>query len=252
MTDSSMITDSVLQETIENEDMTSETAHPPRHVQEEKEEELTRTSVSGDQAVPPFPASGSSIVSNDKLMHDVSDSSGVVSSSDSTGSAMDESSDSSSEESDQDEHQAHFTVPESTDEPAEPEHQNSVGAGAGLHHTLPERPLPMDVEPQIELATDEQATENQGQASRESSISDGYEPPEPEVTASPAESAYSPPFSPASPGPVETIEASTTDGKKLADEPLTETVQALDIQQPSTSTQVGILDVRCTLIPPRA
>ncbi|PWY96470.1 hypothetical protein BO94DRAFT_454319 [Aspergillus sclerotioniger CBS 115572] len=245
------VEDPVLQETIENGDMTPENAHPPQSVQEEREEESTRVSVQGAQAVLPVSASGSSIVSNDKLMHDVSDSSGEVSSSDSTGSAMDESSDSSSEESDQDEHQAHNPVPKTTDEPAEPEPQKSVEAGAGLHHNLPERPLPMDVEPQVELAIDEQATENQDQASRESSVSDGYEPPEPEVTASPAESSYSPPFSPASPGPVEPIETSTTDSMKQANEPLTETVQALDTQQPSTSTQVGILDVRCTSIQPR-
>ncbi|PYI02410.1 hypothetical protein BO78DRAFT_325145 [Aspergillus sclerotiicarbonarius CBS 121057] len=241
----------VLQEALENGEMTPEIAHSGLPVQEEKEaEESARESVQGDQTAPPVPASGSSIVSNDKLMHDVSDSSGEVSSSDSTGSAMDESIDSSSDESvDQDEHQAHTPVPETsgletTGEPAEHDQQNSMEAGTDLHHTLPERPLPMDVDPQ-------QASENQGQDSRESSVSDGYEPPEPEVTASPADSTYSPPFSPASPGPVEPMETSTTDGMKQAEEPLTGNVQALDIQRPSASTQVGVLDVRRTSTPPR-
>ncbi|RAL06039.1 uncharacterized protein BO80DRAFT_343901 [Aspergillus ibericus CBS 121593] len=234
---------------LENGEMTPEIPQAELPVQEEKEaQESARETVQGDQIAPPVPTSGSSIVSNDKLMHDVSDSSGDVSSSDSTGSAMDESSDSSSDESvDEDEHQAQTPVSETnglevTDEPAEHDQHNSVEAVADLHHTLPERPLPMDVEPQAEPVADEQAIENEGQASRESSVSDGYEPPEPEVTASPADSTYSPPFSPASLGPVESMDLSTTDGMKQADEPLTGNIQALDIQQPSAATQVGVLD----------
>ncbi|PWY90883.1 hypothetical protein BO70DRAFT_283449 [Aspergillus heteromorphus CBS 117.55] len=207
-------------------------------------------------------ARGLSTISVDKMMDHISDSPHDPSTdSDSTGSAMDESSDSSSDDSD-DQHgmQARTPVPEtgevwSPKAPTEDEqpHVDELGA-ANIHHPIPEDSQSASCEPQVGMIFDEQATRSLERSSRESSVSDAYEPPEPEVTASPADSTYSPPFSPASPGPIEPTEVSSlsVDETKQAEQPLTGVVQELEIEQPIASTQVGVLDVRCTANRPRA
>lgn len=246
----------------ENEYATSEPTHAGLPIDKEMEdEEPLRQSVVSEEVPEPDSGNGSSIVPDPKVMDDVSESSGEVSSSDSMGSAMDESSDSSSDESaDEEMLPAHTPAPETNTPgesggPAEDGQPEPIEAAAGLQHDLPERPRTLDAEPQAELqpesTADEQVAENLGQASRESSVSDAYEPPEPEETASPADSSYSPPFSPASPDPVDPLEVSTADETRQADEPLTRKVQEWDTQQPSAYAQVGILDVRCTSIPPK-
>ncbi|GLA39887.1 hypothetical protein AnigIFM63309_007491 [Aspergillus niger] len=237
----------------ENEYATSEPTHAGLPIDKEMEdEEPLRQSVVSEEVPEPDSGNGSSIVPDSKVMDDVSESSGEVSSSDSTGSAMDESSDSSSDESaDEEMLPAHTPAPETNTPgesggPAEDGQPEPIEAAAGLQHDLPERPRTLDAEPQAELqpesTADEQVAENLGQASRESSVSDAYEPPEPEETASPADSSYSPPFSPASPDPVDPLEVSTADETRQADEPLTRKVQEWDTQQPSAYAQVGILD----------
>ncbi|OJJ72549.1 hypothetical protein ASPBRDRAFT_54372 [Aspergillus brasiliensis CBS 101740] len=232
-----------------NESMTPELMHAGLPVEKEPEnKESPRQSVVSEEVPEPQSGNGSSIVPDDKVMDDVGESSGELSSSDSTGSAMDESSDSSSDESlDEEELPAHTPVPEANapgepGESAEDEQPEPTEAEADFHHDLPERPRTLDAELQAEPAADERVTEDQGQASRESSVSDAYEPPEPEETASPADSSYSPPFSPASPDPVDALEVSMADETRQADEPLTRKVQELDTQQPSAYAQVGILD----------
>ncbi|RAH62868.1 hypothetical protein BO85DRAFT_359557 [Aspergillus piperis CBS 112811] len=241
------------QQCSEIEHAISEPTHAASPVNKEPEdEEPSHQSVVSEEVHEPDSGNGSSVVPDDKVMDDVSESSGEVSSSDSTGSAMDESSDSSSDESlDEEELPTHTPAPETNTPlesggPAEDGQPEPIEAEAGIHHDLPERPRTLDAEPRAELhseqVADEQVIEDQGQASRESSVSDAYEPPEPEETASPADSSYSPPFSPASPEPVDSLEVSTADETRQADEPLTRKVQEWDTQQPSAYAQVGILD----------
>ncbi|KAL2809560.1 hypothetical protein BJX63DRAFT_350825 [Aspergillus granulosus] len=83
-------------------------------------------------------------------------------------------------------------------------------------------------------------------ASRESSVSEAYEPPEPVESSSStgSDSSYSPAPSPNSLGPVTNTDVSgpPEDPPQEAGEPLTGKVQELDFQQPSQYSQIGILD----------
>ncbi|KAL2820506.1 hypothetical protein BDW59DRAFT_150825 [Aspergillus cavernicola] len=82
------------------------------------------------------------------------------------------------------------------------------------------------------------------QASRESSISEAYEPPEPDDSASSAGSNYSPAPSPEFPSPAADMDVSGSSEKQSQEvgEPLTGKAQELDFQQPSQYHQFGILD----------
>ncbi|KAL2833153.1 hypothetical protein BJY01DRAFT_225435 [Aspergillus pseudoustus] len=87
-------------------------------------------------------------------------------------------------------------------------------------------------------------------ASRESSVSEAYEPPEPEESSSSSgsDSSYSPAPSPNPPGPATNMDVSgpLEDPPQEAGEPLTGKVQELDFQQPSQYSQIDILDnARC-------
>ncbi|KAL3452181.1 hypothetical protein BJX65DRAFT_267680 [Aspergillus insuetus] len=82
--------------------------------------------------------------------------------------------------------------------------------------------------------------------SRESSISEAYEPPEPEDTISStgSDSSYSPAPSPHPLDPTmnQVVSGPSEDPPQEAGEPLTGKVQELDVQQPSQYSQIGILD----------
>ncbi|KAJ0416278.1 hypothetical protein BJY00DRAFT_236720 [Aspergillus carlsbadensis] len=82
--------------------------------------------------------------------------------------------------------------------------------------------------------------------SRESSVSEAYEPPEPEESTSSAgsDSSYSPAPSPHPLDPTINLDISgpSEDPPQEAGEPLTGKVQELDVQQPSQHSQIGILD----------
>ncbi|PYH98497.1 hypothetical protein BO71DRAFT_480378 [Aspergillus ellipticus CBS 707.79] len=244
--------DSGVQEITEDSEMLPENSQSELPALEDTDS--VQESILPETVPQPNTAGQSTAVSDDKMMDDVSVSPDEPSTdSDSTGSAMDESSDSSSEGSvDEEDLQLQTTVPEtsaprSPEEPIEDE-QAKVDESRtdDLQHPLPERPQPVDVESRDDVVSDEQVTDANEQASRESSVSDGYEPPEPEA-ASPADSTYSPPFSPASPGPIDPPEIPdlSTDEAKQAEQPLTRNVQDLETQQqprPIASAQVGILD----------
>ncbi|KAL4750924.1 hypothetical protein BDW72DRAFT_174964 [Aspergillus terricola var. indicus] len=81
-------------------------------------------------------------------------------------------------------------------------------------------------------------------ASRESPVSEAYEPPEPEESANASDSNYSPAPSPDfhSPAPNMEVSGPSEDQSKEAGEPLTKKVQELDFQQPSQHSQIGPLD----------
>ncbi|KAG2414413.1 hypothetical protein HFD88_003604 [Aspergillus terreus] len=169
------------------------------------------------------------------------DSSSDVSttSSESEGSAMDESSDSdsssnsgdsdSSSDSDGSEEER---IP--SPRPSAPEglHESQATAQASLdepatEHPLPERPPFTDIVNEANVVSnshehDVGKTQDQTTAD-ESSDSEAYEPPEPEATASSADSDYTPPSNPPSPGPVDAmdISQSSTDQSQNVGELLT-------------------------------
>ncbi|KAL4925784.1 uncharacterized protein BDV17DRAFT_179168 [Aspergillus undulatus] len=92
-----------------------------------------------------------------------------------------------------------------------------------------------------------QAQESENRASRESSVSEAYEPPEPEESASGSESSYSPAPSPDfhSPATNMDVSGSSEDQPLEAGEPLTAKVQELEPQQSSQYYyDIGPLDVR--------
>lgn len=89
------------------------------------------------------------------------------------------------------------------------------------------------------------ATDSENAGSHGSSVSDNYEPPEPEESASVSDSSYSPAPSPDFASPSKDMEISPVDNQSQeAGEPLTEKVQELDFQQPSQYPQIRLLDVR--------
>ncbi|PLB45882.1 hypothetical protein P170DRAFT_254313 [Aspergillus steynii IBT 23096] len=206
------------------------------------------STVSASNEVPSMPMETQSRV-------DSSHESSAVSSSESEGSAMDESSDSDSEDSmsiDEDESEGPEPEPVSESIPpnAASEPQDSQeGAdqpSAKSQHSPREVSPVVNTENRTSVASEsgEEVEMSKDDDSSESSGSDGYEPPEPETTASPANSVYSPPFSPPPPGPIEPSEASmpTVDQSNQAGELLTTNDQEVDVEPPKEHVQVGLLD----------
>ncbi|RLM00852.1 hypothetical protein CFD26_101760 [Aspergillus turcosus] len=170
--------------------------------------------------------------------------------SESLGSAMDESAD-SSEDSVSADREESMECETPTPEPPVPEalggipdtDRKTVEDEVTHDHALPERPRILhapdagdageagDVLP----PNAEEAQELEKQVSRESSVSDAYEPPEPEEDTSPADSAYTPPFSPVSLASVKSAEV------ERADMPLMGRVQELEVQrQISPQQKIGL------------
>ncbi|PLN86377.1 hypothetical protein BDW42DRAFT_159145 [Aspergillus taichungensis] len=173
-----------------------------------------------------------------------------ISSSDSTGSAMDESNGSSSESSGspdpEDARQRTPPLSGAPDQMSEDQDNNDQAKTEGPH-PLPERPpLAIDQTAADAVAdtTEQVAGFSRDQSSRESSVSEVYEPPEPEGNDSPAGSVYTPPFDPPSPGPVELDEGPRSPSNQLqkADDVLTGKDQGLEVQRPRYHAQVGLLD----------
>ncbi|KAL4821135.1 hypothetical protein BDW67DRAFT_78557 [Aspergillus spinulosporus] len=105
--------------------------------------------------------------------------------------------------------------------------------------------LPGDQPSNLQPSTDQDlGVESENLASRESPVSEAYEPPEPEESANASDSNYSPAPSPDfhSPAPNMEVSGPSEDQPKEAGEPLTEKVQELDFQQPSQYSQIGPLD----------
>ncbi|PTU25258.1 hypothetical protein P175DRAFT_0521055 [Aspergillus ochraceoroseus IBT 24754] len=102
-----------------------------------------------------------------------------------------------------------------------------------------------EIQPQSDMTctAEENDVAMEDQSCGESSVSEAYEPPEPEESSA-AGSTYSPPLSPVSPGSLapEETPKSREDQSKEAGEPLTGKVQELDFQQPSHYPRVGLLD----------
>ncbi|RHZ63919.1 uncharacterized protein CDV56_108713 [Aspergillus thermomutatus] len=168
--------------------------------------------------------------------------------SESLGSAMDESAD-SSEGSVPADGEESMECETPTSEPCVPEalssipetDQKTVEGEINPDHALPERPR-VPHAPDAGNAADvlppnaQEVRELEKQVSRESSISDAYEPPEPEADSSPADSVYTPPFSPVS---LASVKSAEVFGVERADMPLMGKVQELEVQ-PQTSSQQKI------------
>ncbi|RAL08600.1 uncharacterized protein BO97DRAFT_428247 [Aspergillus homomorphus CBS 101889] len=193
----------------------------------------------------------------DTIMDDVHEEQMATSSSDSMSSSMDESSDSDSESDDPASVESEASVSQSpapaTVEPEVLDEQTGEieqEKPVDLDSNNPSLELSQLTNPESQVNTasdehmDESAPELLERGSRESSVSDAYEPPEPEMTASPAGSTYSPPFSPASPGPVEPTDDSESPSNEAikASEPLTETDQGLGVYQPRNLARISPLD----------
>ncbi|KAL4961802.1 uncharacterized protein BDV14DRAFT_179677 [Aspergillus stella-maris] len=168
-------------------------------------------------------------------------------------SSMDESSDDSSSDSDPSDE----GVPDAQNTSAD-----SVAPGSGAETTNAGRPsqaeglevgdVPSDnqysafVPPNDTLsgAGEIQAQKSESVRSRESSVSEAYEPPEPEESGSASESSYSPAPSPDFPSPSTNMEVSGSSAEQSeeAGETLTEKVQDLPVQQPSHYHNIGALD----------
>ncbi|GFF73770.1 hypothetical protein CNMCM6936_002084 [Aspergillus lentulus] len=167
--------------------------------------------------------------------------------SESLGSAMDESAD-SSEDSAPADHEESMECESPTPEPSLHEALSGIPATdrktvedeMTSDNALPERQrIPhsdagtaRDVLPR----NADEVQELEEQPSRESSISDAYEPPEPEADSSPSDSVYTPPFSPVSLASVKSAEVSRVE---RADMPLMGKVQELE-DEPETSSPHGL------------
>ncbi|KAF7179417.1 hypothetical protein CNMCM7691_008350 [Aspergillus felis] len=161
--------------------------------------------------------------------------------SESLGSAMDESAD-SSEESVPADREESMECETPTPEPSVHEalsvpatDRKTVEDEITPDHALPERQHIPHASGNAGGALPPNADEVQDlekQVSRGSSISDAYEPPEPEADSSPADSVYTPPFSPVSLASVKSAEVSRVD---RADMPLMGKVQELEVQTEASS-----------------
>ncbi|KAJ1710801.1 hypothetical protein NYO67_7006 [Aspergillus flavus] len=214
-----------------------------------------------DTSNPPRP---SDITAGQRDVSEVSRESTPTSSSDSTGSSMDESSDSDSDDSDDDsDDSASVEQEEPNARPPVPDVPMSVVSDGvkeinqvapsplseDHHDPLPNQPQATNVTDQSDMSSsssDQDIEMTEDQASDNSTVSEAYEPPEPEGNASPANSVYSPPFSPASPGPVEptvepTVASSPVEKPQNTGEPSFGTVQELGVSQLGNN-QVGLLD----------
>ncbi|RAH84865.1 hypothetical protein BO86DRAFT_208668 [Aspergillus japonicus CBS 114.51] len=237
---------------------------PPRPIIDQVPEPTSAQVPVHNEAVPPTDnASPSDVaVSNaehekDTVMDDADEEQMATSSSDSMSSSMDESSDSDSESDDSASVASEASVarssapatagPEANDDQAPEIEQETPAESESDDPSLKQSQL-TNTESQANITSDEHmegsAPEVQDRGSRESSVSDAYEPPEPELTASPAGSAYSPPFSPASPAPVEPTDDSEFPSNEVtkASEPLTENDQGLAVHQPRSFARISPLD----------
>lgn len=175
--------------------------------------------------------------------------SSLPSTSDSAGSIMDESAGSASARSEPSEDEE-LAAPDSgpdldSHHPPVPATTDTVGP-KDLQHPLPERPPSAATHPSKDISGESDISYHQDEdrATEESSAaSEAYEPPEPEADAQSGGSAYSPPFSPAPPDPVESMAASTPlSDLSQADEALTDDPQVSVSNRPPDS-QAGVLDV---------
>ena len=165
-------------------------------------------------------------------------------------SSMDESSaDSSSESGSLNEEMP--DAPESDTNPIAPvDELNTISPGPSIEPErlqAKEEPLPGDQPSNLQPSTNKDlGADSENLASRESPVSEAYEPPEPEESANASDSNYSPAPSPDFHSPAPNVEVSgpSEDQSKEAGEPLTKKVQELDFQQPSQHSQIGPLDVR--------
>jgi hypothetical protein len=168
--------------------------------------------------------------------------------SESLGSAMDESAD-SSEDSVQADSEEPMECETPTPEPSV--HEALSGIPATDRKTVDDEITPDQALPERQRTPHAPDAGNTGdvlppnadevqelekQVSRGSSISDAYEPPEPEADSSPADSVYTPPFSPVSLASVKSAEVSRVEG---ADMPLMGKVQELEVQ-PEASSPHGL------------
>ncbi|KAB8258366.1 hypothetical protein BDV32DRAFT_125992 [Aspergillus pseudonomiae] len=203
----------------------------------------------------------SDITAGQQNLSEASRESTPTSSSDSTGSSMDESSDEDSDDSDddsddsrsaeQEEPNAHSPVPDIpmsgvSDGVEDINQVEPSPLSEGHHDPLPDQPQAVNVTDQSDMSSrsSEQDIEmTEDQASEKSTVSEAYEPPEPEGNASPTDSIYSPPFSPASPGPVEPTVPSSPVQKpqNTAGEPPVGAVHESGVSQ-FGNNQVGLLD----------
>ncbi|KAL2868500.1 uncharacterized protein BJX67DRAFT_349635 [Aspergillus lucknowensis] len=168
-------------------------------------------------------------------------------------SAMDESTDSSSSSSalvneeipDAQEPERAQTTVVNVMTTTSPETQNGLSTEVQLSRTLLSTNSPSKSDT-VRGAGETLAAGTQNRlASRESSVSEAYEPPEPERSPSfGSNSSYSPAPSPDSPDPATNLDTSGTqeDPSQEAGELLTGKIQELDFQQPSHFSQVDILD----------
>ncbi|KAL4759762.1 uncharacterized protein BDW70DRAFT_75527 [Aspergillus foveolatus] len=163
-------------------------------------------------------------------------------------SSMDESSaDSSSESGSLNEEMP--DAPEPNTNPIAPvDELNTISPGPSIEPErlqAKEEPLPGDQASNLQTSTNKDLGVNsENLASRESPVSEAYEPPEPEESANASDSNYSPAPSPGfhSPAPNMEVPGPSEDQSKEAGEPLTKKVQELDFQQPSQHSQIGPLD----------
>ncbi|RAK75068.1 uncharacterized protein BO72DRAFT_186311 [Aspergillus fijiensis CBS 313.89] len=237
---------------------------PPRPITDQVPEATNAQVPVHNEGVPAtdYVSASDAAVSNaehekDTVMDDADEEQMATSSSDSMSSSMDESSDSDSESDDSasvasEESVARSSAPAT----AETETQNDrtqdteqeTPAESDLDGSSLKQSQLTNAESQVNVTSDEHmegsAPEVQDRGSRESSVSDAYEPPEPELTASPAGSAYSPPFSPASPAPIEPTDDSEFPSNEVtkASEPLTENDQGLAVHQPRSYARISPLD----------
>ncbi|KAE8386331.1 hypothetical protein BDV23DRAFT_163412 [Aspergillus alliaceus] len=208
---------------------------------------------------------GHGFTASQPIVSEASRESTPTSSSDSTGSSMDESSDSDSDSdsdseddsvddsvsSDQRDSQAQTPVPnirmsEVADEVQDASQVEVSMSNEAHDHSLPKRSQSANGEIRSDRSSssDKQDVEmTEDQASAKSSVSEAYEPPEPEGNASPADLVYTPPFSPASPGPIEPIVSTSPATKpQITGELPMGNAQGPGVSQLGEDNQVGLLD----------
>ncbi|RDW72484.1 uncharacterized protein DSM5745_07656 [Aspergillus mulundensis] len=170
--------------------------------------------------------------------------------SDDSSSSMDESSD----ESDSDSGSLNEEMPDAPNYDAN--QVASVDEVTNISSGLPnepekseinDEPLSENQPPTTQPTTDEDlGADSENLASRESPVSDAYEPPEPEESANASDSSYSPAPSPDfhSPAPHMEVSGSSEDQSQEAGELLTKKIQDLDFQQPSQYSQSPLDNTR--------
>ncbi|KAL4808718.1 hypothetical protein BDV18DRAFT_132983 [Aspergillus unguis] len=160
-------------------------------------------------------------------------------------SSMDESSgDSSSDSETPDEDMADAQDPVTNSAaPAGPNAESAESAN-GADGPQVEGATAVESQPAFLTVGEEDPSAKLENVPREPSVSDTYEPPEPEESGSASDSSYSPPPSPDFPSLPANMEVSgpSEDQSHEAGEPLTEKVQESDAQEPTQHSQIGLLD----------